>query len=175
MHSRKSVTGIEPRLSHDDYYLIMARIAALRGTCARRTVGCILVDADYRVLSTGYNGVPSGEPHCIDNPCEGANDPSGDTTRCRAIHAEINAVKPLLDNPGCQRVVRAYISVAPCSACAEYLWSKCKRLHEVHVIRSYPDTRGVEFLHKMGVVVTTHEYILSVNLNVMMQIGERWR
>lgn len=44
------------------------RIAAEMGqhsTCARWKVGAVLVK-DNRVLSTGYNGVPSGHKHCID-------------------------------------------------------------------------------------------------------------
>lgn len=52
------------RLSRDEWGLRLAEVTALRGTCFRRQVGCVLVNADGRVLATGYNGVASGLPHC---------------------------------------------------------------------------------------------------------------
>jgi dCMP deaminase len=48
----------------DLYYMRMARLVATRSTCLRRAVGCVLVDGQGRVLSTGYNGVARGEHHC---------------------------------------------------------------------------------------------------------------
>jgi dCMP deaminase len=51
-----------------DYYLDMAKVVSSRGSCIRRKVGCILVSADWKILSTGYNGTPSGFPNCIDLP-----------------------------------------------------------------------------------------------------------
>jgi len=183
MQSRRSVTGIEGRLRHDDYFLLMARFAALRGTCARRTVGCVLVDARHHVLSTGYNGVPSGEPHCTDHPCEGACDESGDTSRCKAIHAERNAVDQLKDRglakvlelPLMSKVRKAYVSVFPCFDCARYLWEQCRNLKEVHALRAYPDVRGVEYLTHKGILVKEHEHLTAVSLDKLLVIGERWR
>ncbi len=54
------------RIDRDEWGLQIAEVTALRGTCLRRRVGCVLVDAEGRVLSTGYNGVPRGVPHCND-------------------------------------------------------------------------------------------------------------
>jgi dCMP deaminase len=51
------------RISRDRMFIEMARVVAMRGTCDRARVGAILV-ADNRVVSIGYNGAPSGEPHC---------------------------------------------------------------------------------------------------------------
>ena len=61
------------RPSRDSVYLKIAELIATRGTCARRQVGCVLVDKRGRILATGYNGVASGRPHCsdvvmVDNP-----------------------------------------------------------------------------------------------------------
>jgi dCMP deaminase len=47
-------------------WLEVARAVAKQSTCLRRQVGCVLVDARGHVLSTGYNGVASGMPHCND-------------------------------------------------------------------------------------------------------------
>jgi deoxycytidylate deaminase len=48
------------------YFLEIAHVVAKRGSCARRKVGCVLVSEDWKILSTGYNGPPSGLPNCID-------------------------------------------------------------------------------------------------------------
>jgi len=52
------------RPSKDQYFVSMAMLVASRATCCRRSVGCVIVNARGHVLSTGYNGVASGQPHC---------------------------------------------------------------------------------------------------------------
>lgn len=52
------------RPSLDRYLMNLAEAAAVRSTCIRRSVGCVLADARGRVLAVAYNGVPSGQPHC---------------------------------------------------------------------------------------------------------------
>lgn len=69
-----------------EYFLSLAKLVASRSTCPRASVGAIIV-RDKRVLATGYNGAPSGEPHCIDAGCLVVDG------HCqRAIHAETNAI-----------------------------------------------------------------------------------
>jgi len=51
------------RLSWNEYFLKMAEMTALRSACLSNKKGCVLVK-DNRVLGTGYNGPPSGLPHC---------------------------------------------------------------------------------------------------------------
>ena len=71
----------------------MAELVAERSTCRRRKVGCVLVDSNNHVVATGYNGVPTHFPHCLDEPCEGATAPSGESLeKCLAVHAEQNAL-----------------------------------------------------------------------------------
>lgn len=126
------------RLSNDDYYLSLLPGVAARGTCQRRLVGAIIVDGDKRVLSMGFNGPPKGFPHCgelrrIDvsthsmrdqfvlaaeqSPvaCLGFDDPKGDTSRCMAVHAEINA---LLTCSELRHARKMYVSCSPCRNCA---------------------------------------------------------
>jgi dCMP deaminase len=40
-----------------------ARLWSARSTCSRLHVGCVIA-RDSRILTTGYNGTPSGMPHC---------------------------------------------------------------------------------------------------------------
>jgi dCMP deaminase len=106
------------RLSHDQYFLQLLNLVALRSTCVRRAVGAIIVSYEHQVLSTGYNGVPRHLNHCDESPCAGADDPSGDTRRCEAVHAEVNAVLQ------CHRLDLAhtmYVSCAPCFECAKMI------------------------------------------------------
>ena len=100
------------RISKDQMWLQVAHTIAKRGTCARRQVGCVFVDAHGRVMSTGYNGVASGEPHCIDSPCSGAHAPSGTAlSECQSIHAEENALEQCKDT---KQLHTIYCTAAPC-------------------------------------------------------------
>lgn len=116
------------RPSRDEVYLRMALLVAERGTCARRQVGCVLVDSRGRILSTGYNGVAQGRPHCSEgHPCPGACAPSGQALdKCEAIHAEQNAIL-LLSDPW--SVDTAYVTASPCISCIKLLLgTSCRRI-----------------------------------------------
>jgi dCMP deaminase len=140
------------RLSHDEYFLKMLALVAARSTCARRAVGAIIVDANNRILSTGYNGVPKGFVHCIDQPCAGATDAQGDTRRCLAIHAEDNALLQ------CSRLDLAktlYVSCTPCFQCA-------KKIANTHISRivaltHYHDDDAMWVLRTAGIEVNIME------------------
>ena len=87
------------RLDVDDYFLNIAKLVGKRSTCRRRQVGCVLVDSQNHIVSTGYNGVIKGATHCLDVPCQGAQAPSGtDLDECFAVHAEMNALLQLRSN-----------------------------------------------------------------------------
>lgn len=87
-----------PRPSWTEYFLDIAKVVATRADCTRRRVGAVIVK-DNRILSTGYNGAPSGRPGCAS---QGAC-PRGKLTveeqprdtgysNCGAVHAEANAI-----------------------------------------------------------------------------------
>lgn len=80
------------------------------------------------MLSTGYNGVAAGAPHCSGgNPCPGADLPPGvGHDLCAAVHAEANA---LLQCRDVDAVETAYCTHEPCAACAKLLLnSGCRRV-----------------------------------------------
>lgn len=100
------------RMSKHDTWLNVAFDIAQRGTCIRRSVGCVLLDIHGRVLSTGYNGPASGDPHCIDHPCAGASAQTGASLGlCESIHAEENALLQCKDD---QKIHTAYCVASPC-------------------------------------------------------------
>lgn len=99
----------------DEVFIAMAFVLASRGTCGRRKVGCVIVDYNNHVLSTGYNGSPKWAPHCIDKPCKGMSSPSGSgLDLCDAIHAEENA---LLQCRNTQDIAKIYTTTFPCIHC----------------------------------------------------------
>ena len=56
------------RPSWDDYFIKIAEDVKTRSTCIRRKVGAVIVK-DKRILTTGYNGAPSGISHCTKENC----------------------------------------------------------------------------------------------------------
>jgi len=116
------------RRNRDDYFSAMSQLAATRTTCARRAVGCIIVNGLGHVLATGYNGVARGTPHCKDGtPCEGACLPSGEgLDLCKAIHAEQNA---LLQCSNVEDIHSVYVTASPCLTCVKLLLNtSCSRI-----------------------------------------------
>lgn len=103
------------RPSWDEYFLKMADLVATRATCDRKHVGAVIV-RDKRVVSTGYNGSPSGQPHCDD---EGhiLKSIDGRDSCIRTLHAESNA----LDDASQEEVEGGtlYCTVTPCYECAK--------------------------------------------------------
>ena len=103
------------RISRDEYFMQLAETTAKRSPCLSRQVGCVLVNERYQVLSTGYNGPPSGMAHC--ETC--ARLVSGrDLYSCNAVHAEMNA---LLQCADVFKVHTTYVTISPCAICARIL------------------------------------------------------
>jgi dCMP deaminase len=109
------------RTDWDRYFLNLARETATRSNCVRRQHGAVIVK-NRRIRSTGYNGPPSGHPHCSDGACPRA---SGDTPSgwnhddCIAIHAEANAI--LYSSPEERDGATIYITGVPCFGCAKFI------------------------------------------------------
>lgn len=129
-------------------------VVAKRSTCARRAVGCVVVDSNSRIMSTGHNGVPPGIEHCTDKPCAGASCPSGTSLDlCKATHAEINA---LLFCNDVMKIGTVYVSCVPCMQCVKaLLTTSVKRIVYANPYNSLHDEnvkvllaeRGIEMYH----------------------------
>lgn len=102
------------RLTKDAYYLTIADAASKRATCSRRSVGCVIVNADGFIISTGYNGTPPGEAH----------EPHWHSKEaCNAIHAEVNAITNAITNAVTENFhgATAYLTLSPCMHCSRLL------------------------------------------------------
>ena len=129
------------RPDKDTWCLRLAALTAERATCARRAVGCVLINSLGHVLATGYNGPPRGFQHCTtDSPCGGAALPSGTGLEfCEAVHAEQNA---LLQCKDVEFIDTCYVTTAPCVTCVKLLLNTgCRRIvfHDAypHMAASY--------------------------------------
>ncbi|MFN2114115.1 MAG: deoxycytidylate deaminase [Anaerolineae bacterium] len=99
----------------DTYFMDIARAVASRSTCDRATVGAVLV-RDKRILTTGFNGSPSGQEHCDDVGHLLVNG------HCvRTIHAELNAIIQAALHGISLRGATCYVTHFPCHGCAKAL------------------------------------------------------
>lgn len=114
---------MDNRKTWHEYFMSIAVLAAQRSTCIRRQVGAIAVK-DKRILATGYNGAPSGVPHCLDIGClrDDLLVPSGQKHElCRAVHAEQNVIIQAAFNGVSIDGATIYCTTYPCSICAKML------------------------------------------------------
>ena len=113
----------DPRPSWEDYFMDIATLVAKRSTCLRRSVGAIIVK-DKRILSTGYNGAPSGVRHCEEVGClrETLGVESGKMHElCRGIHAEQNAIIQAAYHGVSLKDASIFCTNLPCSICAKMI------------------------------------------------------
>lgn len=147
----------EGRPSWDEYFMTLAEQVATRTTCLRRAVGAVVVK-DRRILSTGYNGVPSGIPHCAETGClrEKLHVPSGQRHElCRGLHAEQNAIIQAarygIDISGAS----IYVTAQPCVVCAKMLINA--GIKEVIYKDPYPDKLSQELIGQSDMKMRVYE------------------
>lgn len=129
-----------------DTLMRVAYIMATRGTCNRKQVGAVIAK-DTRIISTGYVGSPSGQPHCTEAGC--IIGPDGGCIR--TLHAETNAIAFAAKNGLPISGSTLYVTLAPCLPCAKLIVSA--GIHEVYYYAEYRDMSGVEYLMTAGVKV----------------------
>ena len=119
---------------------------------ARRLhVGAIVVKDD-RIISIGYNGMPSG----WDNDCEDVIQHSDDTVTLKSkpevLHAETNAIAKLAKSTESGDGAVLFVTHMPCLDCAKLIFQS--GIRSVFYRDSYRNTDGVTFLERSGVNVT---------------------
>jgi dCMP deaminase len=91
----------------------IAKMVATRATCDRKHVGAVIVRDNF-ILSTGYNGSESGDPHCDD-----AGHLMLDGHCIRTIHAEANAIRQARSKKLALAGATIYTTASPCWHCFE--------------------------------------------------------
>lgn len=141
------------RASWPRYFMDIAYLVAERSTCLRRKVGSVAV-RDRHILSTGYNGAPSGVPHCLEVGCLRATlgIPSGQRHEiCRGIHSEQNVIIQAAIHGISLRGAELYCTTYPCFICSKMLIN-CG-VKRIWVSENYPDELSKSMLAEAGVEV----------------------
>jgi len=110
-----------PRPSWDEYFMMVAEVAAIRGNCLRRRVGAVIVH-NNQILSTGYNGTPKGIKNCSDGGCPrcaGHAVSGASLDECLCVHAEENSIVQAAAHGVAIRGGTLYCTLSPCSYCAK--------------------------------------------------------
>ncbi len=142
-----------PRPAWDDYFMEITGVVAGRSTCLRRKVGAIIV-RDNRILTTGYNGAPSGLPHCLDTGCvrESQGVPSGERHElCRGLHAEQNALLQAAVHGISIAGGTFYVTHQPCVLCAKMIVNS--RIARVVYRGDYPDPLALDILQQANIIL----------------------
>lgn len=140
------------RPSWDEYFKQLTEVVATRSTCLRRSVGALIV-RDKRILATGYNGAPSGLPHCLDVGClrDQLGVPSGERQElCRGLHAEQNAIIQASLHGISVKGGTIYVTLAPCVTCAKMIINA--GIERVVYRDTYADALAMQMLAEAGVV-----------------------
>jgi dCMP deaminase len=163
-----------------DAHMKVAETYAELSSAKRLHVGAIIVKDD-RIISIGYNGMPSGwNNDCEDKefmssdaggwlspeeiverwPYEGEYyDSSGYsmegryrlTTKPEVLHAETNAIAKLARNGESSNKATMFITHAPCLDCAKLIYQS--GINSVYYRNSYRDELGINFLNQCGLKV----------------------
>ena len=163
-----------------DYYMDVAERTSKLSSAVRRQVGAVIVK-DNRILSYGYNGMPTG----WDNTCEYKDYMSSDAggwldpdeieqrwpfeewsekyesnrryrlvTKDEVLHAESNSIAKVSGSNESSEDATLFVTTAPCIHCAKMIFQS--GIKSVFYRDTYRDEAGIEFLTKGGVSVTRY-------------------
>ncbi|MDB4257090.1 dCMP deaminase family protein [bacterium] len=135
-------------------YMDVAERFAQLSSATRLQVGAIVVKDD-RIISIGYNGMPTGWDNCCEDIIR--TDEVGfqvTKTKAEVLHAETNAIAKLAKSGESGLGATMFVTHAPCIDCAKLVYQS--GIATVYYKNKYRSTQGLEFLDKSGVEVIHH-------------------
>jgi len=145
------------RPSWDAYFVSVAHIVQTRSNCIRGSRGAILTK-DKRIITTGYNGTPSGIKDCDEGGCKRCLDREHNKVKagerkdlCICVHAEQNALIQASYHGVSTKGTTMYSTVAPCTTCAKALINA--GVVEIVFDDQHTDNFGKKLLKEAGVKV----------------------
>lgn len=143
-----------------DAYMKVASVFADLSHAKRLHVGAIVVKDD-RIISIGYNGMPSGWDNCCEDSVEcnlreaefieGNNKGFKLKTKPEVLHAESNAIAKLAKSNESGDGADIFITHSPCIECAKLIYQS--GIRRVFYGDNYRDDAGIRFLKASGVEV----------------------
>ena len=134
-------------------FMDVAERFAQLSSAVRLQVGAIVVKDD-RIISIGYNGMPSGWDNC----CEEVVPPNEWVefeqlkTKPEVLHAEMNALMKLAKSSESGNNAAIFITHSPCIDCAKGIYQA--GIKEVYYKNDYHSSQGIEFLEKCELKIT---------------------
>lgn len=126
-------------------FMKAAEVFAELSSAQRLQVGCVIVK-DNRIISIGYNGMPSG----WDNVCE--HEEHGElTTKPEVLHAETNAIAKVAQSSESSVGATLFCTHAPCLGCAKLIHQS--GITTVYYRDKYKTNEGLKFLQDCSIIV----------------------
>lgn len=166
------------KIKYQQAHMRAAHLYSDLSTARRLKVGAIIVKDD-RIISIGYNGMPSGwdndceskewmdsdagswlDPEEIDEqwPYTATSDTDGAyigryrlKTKPEVLHAETNAIAKLARSTESGLDADLFVTHSPCLDCAKLIYQA--GIRRVYYSVNYRDDRGINFLKNSGVEV----------------------
>ncbi len=133
------------RPQREEYYMGIALAVSTRADCKGRKVGAVIV-LDDRIISTGYNGTPTGMTNCSDDGCQRCSsetEPGENYDKCICVHAEENAIVTAAKFGISIEKTEIYTTMQPCFLCFKKMIQagikKCYYLHPWKVTEEFKD------------------------------------
>lgn len=144
----------------DKRFMDMTRLVGSWSSCIKddRHVGAIIVK-NKRILTTGYNGAPSGIKSCAERgECIRMRDGVQSGTRaeyCYAVHAEQNALIQAAKLGISVDGATLYCTHQPCSMCTRLIINA--GISRVVYGEGYPDDFSLKLFNESNVILDKYE------------------
>jgi dCMP deaminase len=102
----------------DRNFINIAHEIATASKCVSKQVGAVIVRGG-RILSTGYNGTPSGYINCCEHWDDAYTREHHDWSKTYEIHSEMNAIIWAAREGISIKDATIYVTLEPCSECSK--------------------------------------------------------
>ena len=106
-------------ISWDEYFMIIAKVSALRSKDPNTQVGACIVNEEKKIVGVGYNGFPNG---CSDDEFPWSRESEEgqlETKYPYVVHAEANAILNRIS--ASLKNCTLYCCLFPCNECAKLI------------------------------------------------------
>jgi dCMP deaminase len=124
-----------------DAYMDVAERFGKLSSARRLNVGAIIVK-DNRIISIGYNGMPTG----WDNNCENELTEGKLKSKPEVLHAETNSIAKLAQSNESGLDSTLFVTHSPCLECAKLIYQS--GITTIYYKHEYRSKEGVDFLEK---------------------------
>ena len=137
----------------DTYFMKICDVIKTRSSCITRQIGAVIIK-ENRIISTGYNGTPTGIKNCNEGGCErcSSNPISGENIeKCTCSHAEENAITQAARNGIAIKDSFLYTSMMPCTLCSKMIINA--GIKKIIYRDDYKDNVGHEMLKQCNIEI----------------------